>query len=84
MTITTAMIEAAIKYPDLIEVTKDPIVSSDVIGNRHSLLFDLLGTIKAGNTIVKALAWHESLGHACRLLDVVRLYHALDRKGGVQ
>lgn len=80
--VNNALLEAAEKYPQLIEVTKDPVVSSDVIGNRHSLLFDLLGTMKAGNNIVKTLAWYETLGHACRLMDVVRLYHAIDLKGG--
>lgn len=82
--VNDAFVAAAQKFPQLVEVTRDPIVSSDVIGNRHSLLFDLLATMKAGSTIVKALAWYETLGHACRLMDVVRLYHALDRKGGNQ
>jgi glyceraldehyde 3-phosphate dehydrogenase len=82
--VNNAMLEAAVKFPTLIEVTRDPIVSSDVIGNRHSLLFDFLGTMKAGNTIVKTLAWYESLGHACRLLDIVRLYQTIDSKGGDQ
>ena len=59
-------------------VTEDPIVSSDVLGSAHSLLFDARGTIKAGDSIVKTLGWYENLGHAARLLDVVRLYAALD------
>ena len=62
-------------------MAEDPIVSSDVIGNSHSLLFDARGTIKAGERIIKTLGWYENLGHAARLLDVVRLYDALDRAG---
>jgi hypothetical protein len=27
--------------------------------------------------MVKTLAWYETLGHACRVLDVVRTYAAL-------
>ncbi|MEZ5501133.1 MAG: hypothetical protein R3E50_00210 [Halioglobus sp.] len=50
------------------------IVSSDVIGNANSLLFDTKGTIKAGSHTIKTLSWYENLGHAARLLDVVRLY----------
>jgi glyceraldehyde 3-phosphate dehydrogenase len=42
------------------------------------LLFDTKGTIKAGNNTVKTLSWYENLGHAARLLDVVRLYKNLD------
>jgi glyceraldehyde 3-phosphate dehydrogenase len=61
-------------------VVEDPIVSSDVIGNSHSLLFDTKGTIKAGSSIIKTLSWYENLGHAARLLDVVRIYNKLDSK----
>jgi hypothetical protein len=46
------------------------------------LLFDARATLKAGKTIVKALAWYESLGHACRVLDVVRHYGGLSGNGG--
>jgi glyceraldehyde-3-phosphate dehydrogenase/erythrose-4-phosphate dehydrogenase len=46
------------------------------------LLFDSRATIKAGKKIVKLLAWYESLGHACRVLDVVRQYGCLDGNGG--
>lgn len=67
-------------YTGIVDVAEDPIVSSDVIGNSHSLLFDLKGTIKAGDSIIKTLGWYENLGHAARLLDVVRLYSQLDNK----
>jgi len=79
--VNDAMRAAAAQHPDLIGITDDPIVSSDVIGCRQSLLFDAGATIKAGKKIVKVLAWYESLGHACRVLDVVRQYSKLD--GGV-
>ncbi|MEZ5569969.1 MAG: glyceraldehyde 3-phosphate dehydrogenase NAD-binding domain-containing protein [Halioglobus sp.] len=78
--VNTAMREAAAGMPALLAVAEDPIVSSDVLGSAHTLLFDARGTIKAGDTIVKTLGWYESLGHAARLLDVVRLYAALDEK----
>ena len=76
------MRKAAARQPELIGVTEDPIASSDVIGCRQSLLFDTRATLKAGKKIVKTLAWYESLGHACRVLDVVRHYNKLDRDGG--
>ena len=56
---------------------EDPIVSCDVIGCRQTLLFDAKGTQRAGSRMVKTLAWYETLGHACRVLDVVRTYAAL-------
>jgi glyceraldehyde 3-phosphate dehydrogenase len=82
--VNEAMRAAAAQLPELIAVTDDPIVSSDVIGSRQSLLFDLRGTLKAGKKIVKVLAWYESLGHACRVLDVVRQYGKLDGNGGAR
>jgi glyceraldehyde-3-phosphate dehydrogenase/erythrose-4-phosphate dehydrogenase len=48
------------------------------------LLFDSQATLKAGKNIVKVLAWYESLGHACRVLDVVRHYSMLDGDGGAR
>jgi len=82
--VNQAMRAAAAERPALIGVNDDPIVSSDVIGCRQSLLFDTRATIKAGKKIVKALAWYESLGHACRLLEVIRLYNRLDGSGGAK
>jgi glyceraldehyde 3-phosphate dehydrogenase len=82
--VNDTMRAAAADHPRLIAVTDDPIVSSDVIGCRQSLLFDSRATIKAGKRIVKALAWYESLGHACRVLEVVRHYSRLDSIGGGQ
>ena len=70
--------DAGRMHPALIRTTDDPIVSSDVRGCRQSVLVDLKGTMKAGANIIKLLAWHESLGHAYRVLDVVKLYAALD------
>lgn len=70
---------AAEARPDLIAVTYDPVVSSDVRDSRQSLLMDLEATLKAGSRLVKVLGWHESLGHAARILDVAALYADLAR-----
>ena len=75
------MLEASKRSPHLIEVTTDPVVSSDVIGNRHSLLFDAIGTLKGGGRMMKTLGWYESMGHASRMLELARAYAALDRGG---
>ena len=67
-------ISAEKERPALLKTTGDPIVSSDVKGIPQSLLVDLLGTMKAGNRMMKMLAWHETLGHSKRILDVVGVY----------
>jgi glyceraldehyde 3-phosphate dehydrogenase len=76
--VNEVMRESVSSHPGVVGVVEDPIVSSDVIGSSLSLLFDSKGTIKAGDSIIKTLSWYENLGHAARLLDVVRLYGALD------
>ena len=71
-------IDAAAAEPELIAATGDPIVSSDVKGCSQSILVDLKGTLKAGSKLIKVLAWHESLGHARRILDLAARYAGLD------
>lgn len=80
--INGAMRKAAEMHAGIVSVVEDPIVSSDVVGNPSSLLFDTRGTIKAGSHTIKTLSWYENLGHAARLLDVVRLYGQLDSQRG--
>jgi len=69
---------AARAEPRLIATTDALIVSSDVKGCPQSLLVDLQGTMGAGRRMVKVLGWHETLGHANRILDVAALYADLD------
>ncbi len=69
---------AARAQPEIVGVTQDPIVSSDVKGSRQSLLVDLQGTLRAGERLVKIIGWHETLGHARRILDLAGLYADLD------
>jgi glyceraldehyde 3-phosphate dehydrogenase len=81
-TVNELFVAAARQQPELIAATWDPIVSSDVRGSKQSVLMDLEATIKAGTNLVKVIGWHETLGHAQRILDVVALYAALDAQHG--
>ena len=67
-------IAAEKERPEFIKTTHNPNNSSDVKGIPQSLLVDLLGTMKGGDRMMKMLAWHETLGHAKRILDVVGVY----------
>ncbi len=80
--INAALSAGAQVKPAILAVTDDPIVSSDVIGCRQSLLFDMQATLKCGQRMVKTLGWYETLGHASRIMDVVRDYCALDARAG--
>ena len=86
--VNRVLYQAAKDLPELIQVAEDPIVSSDVINNRHSVIFDKLATIKSSGRMIKTLVWyHTALAQACRILDVIRTYHLLQEqteKGGAQ
>jgi len=83
--VTKAVEEAAEKYPNLIQVVHDPIVSSDVIDNSHSVVFDAQATMFSPGRMVKTLAWyHSAFAMANRIKELVIAYQEADKKGGVQ
>jgi glyceraldehyde 3-phosphate dehydrogenase len=59
-------------------ITNDPVVSSDIIGDPRSLVFDTQATLKAGKNLIKVLGWYDNGHcHATRILDVVQAYTKL-------
>ena len=54
--VNDAIRDASLLRPELTQVSEDPIVSSDVIGQSCTVLFDIPGTIKAGSRMIKLLA----------------------------
>jgi len=59
----------------ILEYTEDPIVSSDVIGNPHSCVFDADSTMSLENdTLVKILGWYDNeWGYSNRVVDLMEL-----------
>ncbi|KAA3648974.1 MAG: type I glyceraldehyde-3-phosphate dehydrogenase [Bacteroidetes bacterium] len=58
----------------IIAYTEDPIVSIDIVGNRHSCIFDSLLTSVIGN-MVKVVAWYDNeIGYSNRLVDLVERF----------
>jgi glyceraldehyde 3-phosphate dehydrogenase len=56
---------------DILEYTEDPIVSTDIIGNPHSCIFDALLTSVVGR-LVKVVGWYDNeMGYSSRLVDLV-------------
>ena len=54
----------------ILEYTEDPIVSVDVIGNAHSVLYDAEFTSVVGN-LVKIIGWYDNeWGYSNRLVDL--------------
>jgi glyceraldehyde 3-phosphate dehydrogenase len=61
--------EGAMK--DVLEYTEDPIVSTDIIGNTHSCIFDSKLTSIVGG-LVKVVGWYDNeMGYSSRLADLV-------------
>ena len=55
----------------IIEYTNDPIVSSDIIGNTHSVIFDSLLTSVVG-PMVKVVGWYDNeVGYSNRLFELL-------------
>jgi glyceraldehyde 3-phosphate dehydrogenase len=72
-TINAAM-KAAAEGPmhGILEYCQDPIVSSDVIGNPASSVFDSLSTTVLDGTLVKMLAWYDNeWGFSNRVVDAL-------------
>jgi glyceraldehyde 3-phosphate dehydrogenase len=81
--LNNAMQAAADKYPHLIEIMNDPIVSTDVINNSHSIVFDTQATMISTGRMVKTLSWyHTAFAMAARIIELIKLYDDIDRKGG--
>lgn len=60
------------KLKGILQYCEDEIVSSDVIGNPASSIFDSLLTQVNGN-LVKVLSWYDNeYGYSCRLADLLK------------
>ena len=56
---------------DVLEYSTEPLVSSDIVGNPHSCVFDSLSTMVNGN-VVKTLAWYDNeWGYSNRVVDAM-------------
>jgi glyceraldehyde 3-phosphate dehydrogenase len=56
----------------IIEYSEAPLVSSDIIGNPHSSIFDALSTDAAGDGWARVLAWYDNeWGYSNRVVDLV-------------
>ncbi|MFM8178994.1 MAG: type I glyceraldehyde-3-phosphate dehydrogenase [Candidatus Kapaibacterium sp.] len=55
----------------ILEFSNDPLVSSDIVGNPHSCIFDAQSTMSMG-TLVKIVGWYDNeWGYSNRLADLV-------------
>jgi len=58
----------------ILQYCDEPIVSSDVIGNTHSCIFDSLCTMTMGTNMAKILGWYDNeWGYSTRVCDLIAL-----------
>jgi glyceraldehyde 3-phosphate dehydrogenase len=88
--VTVKEVNAAIKaaaegeLAGIMEYTEDPIVSTDIIGNPHSSIFDAGGTQVLGGNLVKVMSWYDNeWGYSNRVVDLIeRLAQVMDQPVG--
>jgi glyceraldehyde 3-phosphate dehydrogenase len=76
--VTVELVNAAMKKASetflkgIMEYCTDEIVSSDIVGNDHSCIFDSLSTMVIGN-MVKVVGWYDNeWGYSCRVVDLIK------------
>ncbi|MEO8190730.1 MAG: type I glyceraldehyde-3-phosphate dehydrogenase [Acidobacteriota bacterium] len=56
----------------IVQYSDAPLVSSDIIGNPHSSIFDSLSTVASGDGWIKAVAWYDNeWGYSNRVVDLI-------------
>ena len=71
--INEAFSNAAASGPlaDVLHYSEDPLVSTDIVGNPNSCIFDSLLTMAQGRT-AKVFGWYDNeWGYSCRLVDLM-------------
>ncbi|HEX38197.1 MAG TPA: type I glyceraldehyde-3-phosphate dehydrogenase [Candidatus Cloacimonetes bacterium] len=73
--INNAMRKASMnEMKGILEYSEDPLVSSDIIGNPHSSIFDSQLTKVMGGNFVKVISWYDNeWGYSNRVVDLIEL-----------
>jgi glyceraldehyde 3-phosphate dehydrogenase len=69
-----AAMEKAARGPlkGILEYSTVPLVSSDIIKNPHSSIFDALSTQVVGGRFAKVISWYDNeWGYSCRVADLI-------------
>ncbi|MYD04880.1 MAG: type I glyceraldehyde-3-phosphate dehydrogenase [Acidimicrobiia bacterium] len=66
----------------VLQYSEDPLVSSDIIGNAHSSVFDAEATEVLGEDMVKAVSWYDNeWGYSSRVVDLIERLGTLGPPG---
>jgi len=60
-------------FKGIIEYSQDPLVSTDILQNTHSSIFDATSTKVLGDRMIKVLSWYDNeWGYSNRLFDLLK------------
>ena len=60
------------KLANVVEYSEVPLVSSDIIGNPHSSIFDALSTVAEADGFLRVVAWYDNeWGYSNRVVDLI-------------
>ena len=63
------------KFRGLIEASNEELVSTDIVGNPHSAIVDLLSTKVIGGDLLKVISWYDNeWGYSNRLVELARYW----------
>lgn len=59
---------------NVLQYTEEPLVSTDIIGNIHSSIFDAQSTRVIDKKLVKVVAWYDNeFGYSHRMIDLINI-----------
>jgi glyceraldehyde 3-phosphate dehydrogenase len=74
---TTVREAAAGPMQKIVEYSEAPLVSSDIIGNPHSSIFDALSTKSESDGYIRILSWYDNeWGYSNRVVDLIEMMAA--------
>jgi glyceraldehyde 3-phosphate dehydrogenase len=58
----------------ILQYSEEPLVSTDIITNPHSSIFDALSTNVIGGNMIKVLSWYDNeWGYSNRMIDMIKI-----------
>jgi len=64
----------------ILQYSEDPLVSSDIVGNSHSSIFDAPSTMVIAGNLIKVISWYDNeWGYSSRVADLLVKAHFLGK-----
>jgi glyceraldehyde 3-phosphate dehydrogenase len=69
------------EYRNIVEFCEDPIVSTDIIDNPHSAIFDSLATKVLKGKLIQIIVWYDNeFGYSNRMVDLIKILSKFENK----